>query len=359
MSDDTSTLQKRIEKACKADMVYELNGEFRISDTIVIPPSEGLHVRGFSMAKTGIYWEGPSDRPMFVMRDVRDSVFENFFIEAHTGLLNVFEVGRYNTAPGATVTTNNHRKRLAIRGNGLIDTYVQHGGMGHDGWAYPNVNNEANLDEDCSIRNVKYGIKYIGNQCKLNVINRCRFEGLPTSEDAVYSTGSFMSYGGGGYGWKTFFHQADIVDVGCIFFPDVEACQRFLVATGPGGIDSPTGAPMGIAVLGGRFMCDALHTDRRAIIIMNGGDLKLHTFQLGLGAQPIPIIALTSFQNVFNVENVDFGSNGSSPGNSFFAGGIPHYESIGWNTYRHTDSSTYKVYGMPLEFEAEAAGKEK
>ena len=326
---------------------FTLTDILDVTDTIVVPSGEGYHLRGLSMRKTGLRWKGPPDRPMFLLRDMRDSVFENFSIEAANPLRSVFEIGPVNLAPGRIVTSNNHRKRIYVQGHDRLGCFVQYGGVGYDGWNYPNVNNEANIDEDCIIENCEYGIKFYGNQCKDNVVNRCRFSGGTKGKAAIYSTGSFASTFGGGYGFETFFLQADTADTLMILAPSVEACGRLLHARGPDPNNPTTGAPQSITLYGGRFMCDALHADRKAIMIHSGGDCDIRNIQLGLGEQPIPCIALESFLVSFVVANVDFGSYGSTPGNSFFSGTSNYHFDIGFNTYRNPDGSPNKIRGIP------------
>jgi polygalacturonase len=85
IEDDTKAVQGAIDAAiinARGDGLFIPAGTYKISTTLHIQNVLGLKISGVSIGATRLIWDGPPDVPMFLIRDARNVVMSDFYIES-------------------------------------------------------------------------------------------------------------------------------------------------------------------------------------------------------------------------------------------------------------------------------------
>ena len=272
INDDTSAIQEAIDAAilnARGGGVFVPAGTYKISKTLHIQNVLGLKISGVSVGGTRLIWDGPPDVPMFLMRDTRDVVMSDFYIESTPAKPLFTAIQSENGVGTLYAPSQNHFQRLIINGKakgGLTNGFRLAKGAGGDN------NNDFHEFIRCQIRNYQgYGYSVEHSQSHTNRFHSCTFSGYGFGRAGVRTThGSFSWFGGGGGGNTVADFSLGSANVTIsIINGNFEDSRRLLITGGP------TGARWPILLQGIRFASDNLPEDGIMIDVQNPGPLIL------------------------------------------------------------------------------------
>ena len=243
--DDTIAIQRAIDFATKdgrGDTVFFPKGRYIISSTIKIENTAGLTFKGAGSWATRFEWYGDDSSPMFLLRDVRDSVFENFGINAtpdRTFLETAIqcENGPDNKIPPSHDIFRNIIMDGTNKGIGKGIRFAL--GAGGDN------NNEFHHIDNVTVYNyttAAFSLEH--SQVKTVLFTNCNcLNGercVATNQGEYGHGGSFFWYGGGGgYNRVADFDLGEADDIIVISGANFELSSSFLKTPGPSGSPWP------------------------------------------------------------------------------------------------------------------------
>lgn len=341
LADDTRSIQEAINAAIisprranpgnRGGAVFVPSGVYRITNTILIRDTQGLRFAGASPGGTLFIWDGPPDKPMFLLQDVRDSIFIDFQIRSwpHTPLHTGIQTE--NAQGGFYAPSQNQFEHLMVNGTqeGLQYGFRVAKGSGGD------RNNDFHEFVRCKVRNyTKAGFTVEHSQSHTNRFYSCSFNAYSRGEAGVKTVdGSFSWFGGGGGGNTV----ADFVlgkpnVIISVINANFEDSARLLL-TGPS-----SGAAWPIMIQGVRWPGGKMHKDRIIIDVGNPGPLVLKNNLFGsTGNAHIPRVRLRtnvpgnslisqgnvwSGQDAYEVSPYEFTGHGAGSVNATIEGDV-------------------------------------
>jgi hypothetical protein len=287
VADDTLAIQNAVNAAKSGTtglrLTLPLGATCLLSDSVVMSSVSGMVMDGNHAT---FQWRGNTTVPMFILRDVRDSVLQHFSVLTSTAhqLATVFQLE--NGSGGAVVPTRNRFEDLQVEctdgGCGVIVRMAQ--GAGGDN------NNE--FTHVVHVRGSNYSeafAKIEHSQSKHNLFQDigCSGNGVGQYCISVTPKGSFscLNCAGGGHTIADFY-LADYEDTIVIQAANMENSSRFILA------DGPTGATMPAVITGSRWALSAsMHADNRVVVWQSRGPLVLmgNTFEPGTAGKALEL----------------------------------------------------------------------
>jgi len=305
-------------------------GTYTVTGTITIQNTYGVNIEGAGMSSSNsnggstFSWSGADDTPMFVLDDVRDSVFKDFSINANsaTPLTTAFYL--VNGSGSSVTPTNRTFERIRINGtNGGIGKGIQ--------WALGAGGDSNNSDDTIrSVNVVNYGTAAFSIEHPQSKAHRFYSSNINSGGYGQYgiyvSNGSFSWFGGGGGNNSvTDFYIGAANDVISIEGGNFEGSGRLLETGGP------SSAPHSVTITGVRWSDADVNADNVAILYQQRGSLNLIGNLIGAGTNPLEIkvestgaaygVAIgnqikTSLDNPFTGNNAYWTSIANSKGSS-------------------------------------------
>ena len=293
-ADDTRAVQGAIDAAIinhQGGGVFVPAGTYKISNTLHIENVSGLKFSGVSVGATRFIWDGPPDVPMFLLRDARDVVMNDFRINSNPRKPLFTGIQIENGPKRIWAPSQNHFQRIIINGTnkgGLTNGFRVAKGAGGDN------NNDFHEFLRCQVRSYQgYGYSIEHSQSHTNRFYSCTFSGYSFGLAGVRTKhGSFSWYGGGGGGNTVadFLLGSPNVLIS-IINGNFEDSARLLSTGGP------TGASWPIHIQGVRYTAAKLAEDDIMIDVKNPGPLILENNLFGTSSLPrMPRVRLESTQ---------------------------------------------------------------
>ena len=277
IEDDTKAVQGAIDAAIiktRGDGVFISASTHRISTTSHIQNVLGLKISSVSIGATRLIWDRPPDATMFLMRDARDVVMCDFYIES-TPANPLFTAIQLENGLGTFYApSQNHFWRLIINGSdkgGKTNGFRLAKGAGSD-----NNNNFYEFIR-CQVRNYQGdGFSVEHSQSHTNRFYSCTFSRYGFGLAGIRTTyGSFSWFDGGGGNSISDFSLGPANVTIFIINGDFEDSKRLLVTSGPTGARWPT------RMQGKRFASDNFPDDGIMLDVENPGPLILKNNLVG------------------------------------------------------------------------------
>ena len=268
-----------------------------IRDTVVMRDEDGPP-RRISPAGTRLryVWRGRADRPVFLMQNSRDSVWEHVDVVCETPCEAVFVSERTRTGGGVIPSTMHQFRDVRIYGNKLAVRGFWHRSTIDE-------NNEHGRFDSVSVYGCTVPWVFQGQQSKEHLLTHCRAESCRV---AVQSDSGLQWVGGTAAVCEIGVELTRAGDPVTLQGVGFEACRRLLMTSGP------TTAAQPVALLNCRYEADQLHADGHAIVMRHAGPLVIVGGRYGGGKQRVPRIALLGVgEQSLTLTGVTFGSFGA------------------------------------------------
>tara|TARA_Y100001934_G_scaffold1300_1_gene1831 strand:- start:159994 stop:161478 length:1485 start_codon:yes stop_codon:yes gene_type:complete len=295
INDDTAAIQGAIDAAIvgkrRGGGVFLPAGKYKVTKTLHIENVLGLKFSGVSVGATQLHWAGPSNTPMFLLRDARDVLMSDFQILSTPAKPLYTAIQSENGPDIFFAPSQNHFQRLIVNGKekgGLTNGFRLAKGPGGDN------NNDFHEFLRCQVRNYDgYAYSIEHSQSHTNRFYSCTFSGNRFGLAGVRTKhGSFSWYGGGGGGNAVSDFLLGSVNVNIsIINGNFEDSKRLLVTAGP------TGARWPILIQGIRFASGNIPPDGIIIDVQNPGPLILKNNLFGTDSlEKMPRVRMNTTQ---------------------------------------------------------------
>lgn len=279
VADDTVAIQAAIDTVVSASGgTVVVTGNCVVSTSLVIASVAGFVFHGVGskagvsgVGGTSVRWIGNATSPMFLVQDVRDSLFEGFYVNSGPSL-PLREVFNFQnlTATAAVTPTHNVIRQVVI--DGTTSAGLTYGVR----WSDPDgttsdANNDVHTLDDVRVSNyttAAFSIEH--SQSVAHQFRNCSCSGNGAGDSCVKtSNGSFSWYGGGGGG-----HDVADFDLGSVNREilleggDWEGSAR-LLKTGQ------SAAGWAVTVRNHRWAAGSLHADKDMIYYGQAGPLLM------------------------------------------------------------------------------------
>ncbi len=252
-------------------------GTYRISNTLRVQNVNGIGILGMG-GKTRLSWNGPADRPLLLLQDVRQSRFADFTVTSSPVTPLLEGVRMENASGGVWSPAFNQFENVTVDGTntgGLDKGWQLALGTGGD------ANNDFHTFTSCFVNyatTAAWSLEATQEHC-IQFFN-CYAYGGERGVAASLNAGS-----GGHFQWRGGFIGSMSVTAfetgNTVGLPDVieglscEGCARLLVTGGP------SGAPLHIALRDIRFASNGLDPDGKVIIYKHPGVFEMSGCSIG------------------------------------------------------------------------------